>query len=84
MDVATPTADCLLLIHDLLSPVIVKGNDLSHQEVSMVISECVDGCFVYIDAKFPKFTPVLNVQYSKDRGCEEGTFFVYVFLPKGF
>ncbi|XP_010681049.2 uncharacterized protein LOC104896062 isoform X1 [Beta vulgaris subsp. vulgaris] len=32
MDVATPTADCLLLIHDLLCPVIVKGNDLSHQE----------------------------------------------------
>ncbi|KAL2907285.1 Ankyrin repeat domain-containing protein 50 [Bienertia sinuspersici] len=32
MDVATPTADCLLLIHDLLSPVIPKGNTLSHQE----------------------------------------------------
>lgn len=33
MDVATPTADCLLLIHDLLSPVVVKSNALSHQEV---------------------------------------------------
>ncbi|KAL9241380.1 hypothetical protein vseg_015499 [Gypsophila vaccaria] len=32
MDVATPTADCLVLIHDLLSPVIVKGTALSHQE----------------------------------------------------
>lgn len=32
MDVATPTADCLLLIHDLLAPVITKGNALSHQE----------------------------------------------------
>ncbi|KAK9713111.1 hypothetical protein RND81_06G003500 [Saponaria officinalis] len=32
MDVATPTADCLLLIHDLLSPVIMKGTALSHQE----------------------------------------------------
>ncbi|KNA08755.1 hypothetical protein SOVF_159690 [Spinacia oleracea] len=32
MDVATPTADCLLLIHDLLSPVIAKENTLSHQE----------------------------------------------------
>ncbi|XP_058097001.1 uncharacterized protein LOC131242416 isoform X2 [Magnolia sinica] len=35
MDVATPTADCLVLVHDLLSPVILKGrskNTLSHQE----------------------------------------------------
>ncbi|CAO2828235.1 unnamed protein product [Amaranthus hypochondriacus] len=32
MDVATPTADCLLLIHDLLAPVISKGSTLSHQE----------------------------------------------------
>ncbi|KAK9136123.1 hypothetical protein Syun_015453 [Stephania yunnanensis] len=35
MDVATPTEDCLLLIYDLLSPVIMKGNNrstLSHQE----------------------------------------------------
>ncbi|XP_074308502.1 uncharacterized protein LOC141643306 isoform X1 [Silene latifolia] len=32
MDVATPTADCLVLIHDLLSPVITKGTTLSHQE----------------------------------------------------
>lgn len=34
MDVATPTADCITLIHDLLSP--VKANTkhkLSHQEV---------------------------------------------------
>lgn len=36
MDVATPTADCLILIHDLLLPVITKGHTkstLSHQEV---------------------------------------------------
>lgn len=36
MDVATPTDDCLALIHDLLLPVIVKRrseNTLSHQEV---------------------------------------------------
>lgn len=35
MDVATPTKDCLDLIHDLLSPVVRKGNGknvLSHQE----------------------------------------------------
>ncbi|OAY66910.1 hypothetical protein ACMD2_14233, partial [Ananas comosus] len=35
MDVATPTEDCLALIHDLLLPVIVKRrseNTLSHQE----------------------------------------------------
>lgn len=36
MDVATPTADCLNLVYDLLSPVIMKGyskSSLSHQEV---------------------------------------------------
>ncbi|XP_010266256.1 PREDICTED: uncharacterized protein LOC104603800 [Nelumbo nucifera] len=35
MDVATPTADCLCLVHDLLLPVIMKGHSkgtLSHQE----------------------------------------------------
>ena len=39
MDVATPTADCLCLIRDLLSPVLLKGNALSNQEVFMNISE---------------------------------------------
>lgn len=37
MDVATPTADCLNLVYNLLAPVIMKGNSktsLSHQEVS--------------------------------------------------
>ncbi|KAG6472656.1 hypothetical protein ZIOFF_070131 [Zingiber officinale] len=37
MDVATPTADCLTLVHDLLLPVILKSrnkNSLSHQEFS--------------------------------------------------
>ncbi|KAF8023348.1 hypothetical protein BT93_F0754 [Corymbia citriodora subsp. variegata] len=35
MDVATPTADCLILVHDLLIPVLMKGQSrgtLSHQE----------------------------------------------------
>ncbi|XP_057986527.1 uncharacterized protein LOC110641989 [Hevea brasiliensis] len=35
MDVATPTADCLTLVYDLLMPVIMKGHSkstLSHQE----------------------------------------------------
>lgn len=35
MDVATPTADCLKLVHDLLYPVLMKGHSktsLSHQE----------------------------------------------------
>lgn len=39
MDVATPTSDCLTLIYDLLSPVILNGrgkSTLSHQEVDMV------------------------------------------------
>ncbi|XP_051117593.1 uncharacterized protein LOC127242192 [Andrographis paniculata] len=38
MDVATPTADCLELVHDLLLPVVIKGKSkstLSHQEVRM-------------------------------------------------
>lgn len=36
MDVATPTADCLSLVHDMLLPVVMKSrsnNNLSHQEV---------------------------------------------------
>lgn len=34
MDVATPTADCLNLVYDLLLPVVSKTkNSLSHQEV---------------------------------------------------
>ncbi|KAG9450790.1 hypothetical protein H6P81_010755 [Aristolochia fimbriata] len=35
MDVATPTADCLILVYDLLSPILLKGRSkstLSHQE----------------------------------------------------
>lgn len=39
MDVATPTADCLDLVHDLLLPVVIKGkskNTLSHQEVRLL------------------------------------------------
>ncbi|KAL0461414.1 UNVERIFIED_CONTAM: hypothetical protein Slati_0029000 [Sesamum latifolium] len=39
MDVATPTADCLDLVHDLLLPVVIKGKSrhtLSHQEVRIL------------------------------------------------
>ncbi|XP_027078388.1 uncharacterized protein LOC113778164 [Coffea eugenioides] len=39
MDVATPTADCLDLVHDLLFPVVMKGKSkeaLSHQENRML------------------------------------------------
>ncbi|KAK4430529.1 hypothetical protein Salat_1353600 [Sesamum alatum] len=39
MDVATPTADCLDLVHDLLLPVVIKGktrHTLSHQEVRIL------------------------------------------------
>ncbi|KAG8383591.1 hypothetical protein BUALT_Bualt04G0029700 [Buddleja alternifolia] len=41
MDVATPTADCLDLVHDLLLPVVIKGKTkqtLSHQE-SRILGE---------------------------------------------
>ncbi|KAJ8747419.1 hypothetical protein K2173_012487 [Erythroxylum novogranatense] len=44
MDVATPTADCLTLVHDLLMPVIMKGNSkssLSHQE-NRILGEIKD------------------------------------------
>ncbi|EYU23672.1 hypothetical protein MIMGU_mgv1a027112mg, partial [Erythranthe guttata] len=39
MDVATPTADCLDLVHELLLPVVIKGKTkqtLSHQEVRLL------------------------------------------------
>ncbi|KAL8472205.1 hypothetical protein ACS0TY_029429 [Phlomoides rotata] len=39
MDVATPTADCLDLVHEFLLPVIIKGKTkhiLSHQEVRLL------------------------------------------------
>ncbi|XP_057490269.1 uncharacterized protein LOC130776172 [Actinidia eriantha] len=44
MDVATPTADCLTLVYDLLCPVIMKGNcksTLSHQE-NRILGEIED------------------------------------------
>ncbi|KAK1396035.1 Pesticidal crystal cry8Ba [Heracleum sosnowskyi] len=44
MDVATPTADCLTLVHDLLNPVVSKGNcksTLSHQE-NRILGEIED------------------------------------------
>ncbi|KAG5543870.1 hypothetical protein RHGRI_016584 [Rhododendron griersonianum] len=44
MDVATPTADCLTLVYDLLYPVVMKGNSrrtLSHQE-NRILGEIED------------------------------------------
>lgn len=44
MDVATPTADCLNLVYDLLLPVVMKGhcrNTLSHQE-NRILGEIED------------------------------------------
>ncbi|KFK34615.1 hypothetical protein AALP_AA5G168700 [Arabis alpina] len=44
MDVATPTSDCLHLVYDLLTPVIMKGNGksaLSHQE-NRILNEIKD------------------------------------------
>ncbi|TYH72274.1 hypothetical protein ES332_D05G242800v1 [Gossypium tomentosum] len=44
MDVATPTADCLTLVHELLMPVIMKGHSkstLSHQE-NRILGETKD------------------------------------------
>ncbi|GKV09465.1 hypothetical protein SLEP1_g20962 [Rubroshorea leprosula] len=44
MDVATPTADCLTLVYELLMPVVMKGNGkstLSHQE-NRILAETKD------------------------------------------
>ncbi|KAF6174841.1 hypothetical protein GIB67_034627, partial [Kingdonia uniflora] len=45
MDVATPTSDCLILVHDLLLPAITKRNNsknsLSHQE-NRILGEIED------------------------------------------
>ncbi|KAL5558530.1 hypothetical protein UlMin_034741 [Ulmus minor] len=44
MDVATPTADCLTLVHELLMPVLMKGHSkgtLSHQE-NRILGETKD------------------------------------------
>ncbi|XP_044475499.1 uncharacterized protein LOC123203264 isoform X2 [Mangifera indica] len=44
MDIATPTADCLTLVYDLLEPVIMKGHTkstLSHQE-NRILGETKD------------------------------------------
>lgn len=44
MDVATPTADCLMLVYDLLMPVLMKGHSkstLSHQE-NRILGETKD------------------------------------------
>ncbi|KAF8377347.1 hypothetical protein HHK36_030724 [Tetracentron sinense] len=44
MDVATPTADCLVLVHELLFPVVMKGHSkstLSHQE-NRILGEIED------------------------------------------
>lgn len=51
MDVATPTADCLDLVHDLLLPVVIKGkskNTLSHQEVNGYIFVVILFLFVML------------------------------------
>ncbi|KAJ0085119.1 hypothetical protein Patl1_08631 [Pistacia atlantica] len=44
MDIATPTADCLTLVYDLLEPVVMKGHSksaLSHQE-NRILGETKD------------------------------------------
>lgn len=55
MDVATPTEDCLSLVHDLLAPVIMKGRvkgALSHQEVG--ISLCLLYQVYHLEGTVPK------------------------------
>ncbi|EPS72022.1 hypothetical protein M569_02736, partial [Genlisea aurea] len=47
MDVATPTADCLDLVNELLLPVVIKGktkHSLSHQEIRLLgeVSDEID------------------------------------------
>lgn len=57
MDVATPTADCLTLVYDLLLPVVMKGHSkstLSHQEVK-IQSTVWRSCFVFRFQNYPFF-----------------------------
>ncbi|KAK4274158.1 hypothetical protein QN277_017432 [Acacia crassicarpa] len=66
MDVATPTADCLNLVYDLLSPVIMKGNSkssLSHQE-NRILGETKDQIEQILTLVFENYKSLDESSYS--------------------
>ncbi|KAI4389465.1 hypothetical protein MLD38_001690 [Melastoma candidum] len=65
MDVATPTADCLNLVHDLLLPVILKGQSkgkLSHQE-NRILGDARD-----------QIEQILALAFENYKSLDESTF----------
>ncbi|WOL19976.1 hypothetical protein Cni_G28778 [Canna indica] len=70
MDVATPTADCLTLVHDLLLPVILKSrskNTLSHQENRILgeIEEQVDQILAMVFENYKSLDETLTSGMSE-------------------
>ncbi|GFP85845.1 hypothetical protein PHJA_000728300 [Phtheirospermum japonicum] len=64
MDVATPTADCLDVVHELLQPVVIKGktkHSLSHQEVRMLgeVSEQIEQILALVFENFKSLDELL-------------------------
>ncbi|XP_027329204.1 uncharacterized protein LOC113845810 isoform X2 [Abrus precatorius] len=74
MDVATPTADCLNLVYNLLGPVIMKGNgktSLSHQE-NRILGETKD-----------QIEQILTLVFENYKSLDESSFsgIIEVFKP---
>ncbi|KAG4954837.1 hypothetical protein JHK87_040431 [Glycine soja] len=74
MDVATPTADCLNLVYNLLAPVIMKGNSktsLSHQE-NRILGETKD-----------QIEQILTLVFENYKSLDESSFsgIIEVFRP---
>lgn len=78
MDVATPTADCLSLVYDLLLPVVSKPkNSLSHQEVrgfglNFLLGDLLFFCLHLIDLleailAYPEKIKIIMFHESKNR-----------------
>ncbi|GAV66816.1 hypothetical protein CFOL_v3_10326 [Cephalotus follicularis] len=66
MDVATPTADCLSLVFDLLMPVIMKGHSkstLSHQE-NRIMGEAKDQIEQILSLVFENYKSLDETSFS--------------------
>ncbi|XP_057442468.1 uncharacterized protein LOC130734157 [Lotus japonicus] len=66
MDVATPTADCLNLVYNLLAPVIMKGNgktSLSHQE-NRILGETKDQIELIFSIVFENYKSLDESSFS--------------------
>ncbi|XWS21422.1 hypothetical protein CRYUN_Cryun30bG0053700 [Craigia yunnanensis] len=65
MDVATPSADCLTLVHELLMPVVMKGHNkrtLSHQE-NRILGETKD-----------QIEQILSLVFENYKSLDESSF----------